>query len=66
MPSKYDGMRNQEAMSLLSQINVYTIKSKEASLTGRMKDRAMDLCDELGYCGGYWKEHAANLRACFR
>ena len=64
MPSKYDGMRDQWAFSLLSQINVYILKSKQASLTERMKDRVLDLCDEVGYCGEYWKEHAANLRAC--
>lgn len=65
MPSKYDCMDNQRAMSLLSYLNAYRLKSKQASLTEPMKNRAMDLCDELGYCGGYWKEHAAYLRACF-
>ena len=65
MPSKYDGMRNKGALSLLSQINAYILKSEQATLTERMKDRVLDLCDELGYCGGYWKEHAVHLRACF-
>lgn len=65
MLNKYDGMKNQEAMNLLIQINSYILKSKQASLTERMKDRALNLCDKLGYCGGYWKGHAANLRACF-
>ena len=65
MSNKYDGMKNQEAMNLLSLINAYILKGKQASLTESMKDKVMTLCDELGYCGGYWKEHAANLRACF-
>ena len=66
MLSKYDGMKNQEAMNILSQINAYIFKGKQTTLTEPMKDRALDLCDKLGYCGGYWKGHAANLRACFR
>lgn len=65
MPSKYDCMDNQRAMSLLSYINAYSLKSKQSTLTESMKSKAIDLCDELGYCGGYWKEHAVYLRACF-
>ena len=66
MPSKYDCMDNHRAMRLLSYINAYILKSKQETLTEAMKESAMELCDKLGYCGGYWKWHAVNLRACFR
>ena len=66
MSNKYDGMKNQDAMNLLSKINAYILKGKQESLTEPMKESAMELCDKLGYCGGYWKWHAVNLRACFR
>lgn len=65
MPSKYDGVRNKDAMNILSRINAYIFKYKQSTLTESMKAKAIDLCDELGCCGGYWKEHAVYLRACF-